>query len=62
MYDLPELKVMDRTPEISNQWKWPINNNEICFEKVVQKIAPSEPIHSGRRTGVTRSFKFEENI
>ena len=53
---------MDQTPEISNQWKWPINNNEIWFEKVVQKIAPPEPIHSGRRTGVTGSFKFDENI
>ena len=32
---------------MSNQWKWPINNKEIWYEKVVQKIAPPEPIHSG---------------
>ena len=47
---------------MSNQWKWPINNDEICYEKVVQKISPPESIHSGRRTGVTGSFKFDENI
>ena len=28
----------------------------------IQKIAPSEPVHSGRRTGVTGSFIFDENI
>ena len=47
---------------MSNQWKWPIYNNEIWFEKVVRKIAPPEPIHSGKYTGVTRSFKFNKNI
>ena len=28
----------------------------------IRKIAPSEPVHSGRRTGVTGSFIFDENI
>ena len=53
---------MHLTPEISNQWKWPINNNESWYEKVVQKIALSESIHSSRRTAVTGSFKFDQNI
>ena len=47
---------------MSNQWKWPINSNGIWYEKVVQKIAPPESIHSGRHAGVTGSFKFDENI
>ena len=38
------------------------NNNEIWYEKVVRKTAPPEPIHSGRCTGITGSFKFDENI
>ena len=42
--------------------EWPINNNEILFERVFQKIAPPEPSHSGRHTGVTGSFKFDENF
>ena len=63
MCDLFEVKVMNGTPGMSNQWKWPINNNEIIsFEKVVQKFAHPEPIHSGRRTGVTGSFQFDQNI
>ena len=53
---------MQCTPGTSNQLKWPINNDEIWYEKVVWKIAPPEPIHSGRCTGVTRSLKFDENI
>ena len=47
---------MHCTPGMSNRLKWPIND-EIWYEKVVWKIAPPEPIHSGRRTGVTR-FNF----
>ena len=62
MYDLSQVKVMNRRPGMSNQWKWPINNNEIWFEKVIQKIAPPKPINSGRRADVTGSFKFDENI
>ena len=54
--------VMHCTHGMSNQWKWPLNNDEIWYEKVVQKIALSESIHSCRRTGVTGSFKFDENI
>ena len=53
---------MHCTHGMSNQWKWPLNNDEIWYEKVVQKIALSESIHSCRRTGVTGSFKFDENI
>ena len=33
---------MHHTPGMSNQWKWPINNDEIWYEKVAQKIAPPE--------------------
>ena len=29
---------MHHTPEMSNQWKWAINNDEIWYEKVVQKL------------------------
>ena len=29
MYDPFQVKVMHHTPGISNQWKWPIYNNEI---------------------------------
>ena len=47
---------------MSNQWEWSINNNEIWYEEVTQNIAAPEPIHSGRRTGVTGLFKFDENI
>ena len=32
------------------------------MKKVVQQFAPPEPIHSGKGTGVTGSFKFDENI
>ena len=39
-----------------------MNNNEIWYEKFVQKCAPPESIHSGRRNGVTGSFRFDENI
>ena len=48
----------------SNQWKWkwPTNNDEIWYEKVVQKIAPPDPTQSGRRTGVTAPFKLDKNI
>ena len=53
---------MHHTPGMSSQWKWPINNNKTWYEKVVQKIAPLQPIHSGRHTGVTGSFKFDEII
>ena len=28
----------------------------------IQEIAPPEPIRSGRQTGVTGSFKFDENL
>ena len=41
---------------MSNQWKCPINNDEIWYEKVVQKIAPPGPSHSGRRNGVILIF------
>ena len=34
----------------------------IWYEKVVEKIAPPELIHSGSCTNVTGSFKFDENI
>ena len=47
---------------ISNQWKWPINNDEILDEKLVQKMASPESIHSGIRASVTGLFKFDENI
>ena len=53
---------MDCTPAMLNQWKWPINSDEIWYEKVVEKIAPPELIHSGSCTNVTGSFKFDENI
>ena len=62
MYDPFWVKVMHCTPGTSNQWKWPINNAEIWYEKVVQKITLLEPIHSHRHTGVTGSFKFDKNI
>ena len=62
MNDPFQVKLMHQTPGMSNQWKWPINNNEICYEKVVRKIAPPEPIDSAKCTGVTGSFKFDENI
>ena len=35
MYDPFHVKIMHHTPGMSNQWKWPINNNEIWHEKVV---------------------------
>ena len=47
---------------MSNQWKMPINSNEIWYEKVVRKIYPPEPIVSGRRTGITESFNFDETV
>ena len=53
---------MHCTPGKSNQWKWPINNNEVWYEKVVQKIALPEPIHGGRHTGVTVLSNFDEKI
>ena len=30
-----QVKVMHCTPGMSNQLKWPINNDEIWYEKVV---------------------------
>ena len=62
MYGPFMVKVMHHKPEMSNQWEWPINNFKIWYEMVVQKITPPEPIHSGRRTGVTGLFKSGENI
>ena len=37
-------------------------NNEVWYKKVVSKIAPPEPIHSGSRTAITGFLKFDENI
>ena len=34
MYNPFQVKVMYHTPGMSNQWKWPINN-EIWYEEVV---------------------------
>ena len=53
-----KVKVMHLTCRMSNQQKWSINYDEIWYEKVTQKIAPSGPIDSGGRTGVTGLFKF----
>ena len=62
MYNPFQVKVMHHTPGMSNQWKWPINNDEIWYEKVARKITPPEPIHSSRPTGATGSFKSDDNI
>ena len=62
IYDPIQVKVMHYTPGMSIQWKWPINNDEIWYEKVVQKIVPPESIHSDRCTSVTGLFKFDENV
>ena len=35
MYGPFMVKVMHHTPEMSNQWKWPINNIEITSEKLL---------------------------
>ena len=48
MYDPFQLKVMHHTSGMSNRWKWPINMIGIWYEKVLRKVAPAEPIHSGR--------------
>ena len=53
---------MNHTPGMSNQWKKPINNNEIWFKKVSEKIVPREPTRIGRRTVVTGLFRFDEKI
>ena len=47
---------------MSKQWKWPMKNDEIWYEKVVQKSGPPEPVHSGRHTEVTGLFKFDKNL
>ena len=62
MYGTFQAKIMHCTSGISNQLKWPINNDEIWYEKVVWKIAPPEPIHSGRCTGVTTFLMYFSNI
>ena len=62
MYNLFQEKVRHCTPEMSNQRKWPINNDELWYEKVVQKIALPKPIHRGRDTSVTVSFKVNDKI
>ena len=36
--------------------------NPFQVKAMHRKIVPPEPSHSGRRTGVTGSFKFDENI
>ena len=40
----------------------PKNNNKILYYKVARKIAPTKLIQSGKCTGTTGLFKFEENI
>ena len=62
MYDPFQVKLIHLEPLMLNQRKWPMNNNESWDEKVVQKIPPLEPVHSGRSTVVTVSFKFHGNI
>ena len=35
---------------------------KLGMKKLSKKIAPPEPIHSGKRTGAIESFKLNENI
>ena len=53
---------MHCAPGMSNQWKWPIHNNELWYDKVVWIIAPPEPIHVGWLTSVAGLSDFDENI
>ena len=57
-----QVKVMHPSPGLENQWKWPTKINKIWYTSIIKKIEPPEPINCGRRTGVTSSFKFKENI
>ena len=47
---------------LENQWIWPAKIDEIWHTSIIRKIAPPELVNCGRRTGITSSFKFKENI